>query len=733
MGDDSSASSTNSVTSEEPSEFVVANADKDDDLSTLVSTIATESRKSNKHNFPSLEPNSTYMKAVELKVINFNDNRSDAQIAVDKHERLLPLPDGSKWDFFDGGLDTIAKEKTVKLIPCDYFTTNSSISTLTCNSRATHLGLSKFDPQILAMARYEIEMDRTRAIDVGLNALEKLIVKLGEIYKIKTKNGGTCKNARSICEAFGKITADFQAEPFWQVYYGMFDRFKKPSWQSRLEQLILHVMGWQYDPSMLAIRGKTKCCCYRLSSECMNLLRKQLSSYGKRNCGMYLTIKRESDTINDKNRFAKRIPGTFSRDYVRKVRTKMNYCLYYYRLLLFLHYISLDVSQVRETPCGKNKESNKRKELMFTDQNNQENLKRMERKATAVSNKRIQQECKEGVNETTVVYQVDEDNSFLPLFDFENSDDQIRINDTSLIPVEIAPVRKHSEDSRMKQDSNESEILRLKKELDELRKLQSNQNNLLKVASKKKQEEERSRRIEDAKRKDGHRKNSKPQGKNREESSEIKQKKAPKNNCEPFQVKHKSTEEKRIVKNKREKCKQKGKGIEKKLKNVDGLPVIVWDIKEDDSRITSEYTPPNFIEDSNDAPTAIENHRKAAGTTGELLVTWKSACRLWSPIDCIYMDEENLTQKYMQEQNLTEENMGFKIKKKKKKCKDKEYEDDENLQTCLMNHDDYLNYEKEYRPAYCNYGSFFYGIHCCYGTCNKIFSGKKDSEGFDGK
>lgn len=260
-----------------------------------------------------------YLDAVTVKTVKVVDIRSEAQIAFDKHKRVFQIPIRNKppFDFFDDCDKAETKTRHVKYIPPDYFNANGAIRNEICQQRCTQLNLSAVDPRLLSMARREIEADRDKCLDHAVNRLEKLTVLLAEEYRIKLKSGGKCTNCKSICQAFGEIDTDKKAEVFWHVYYGMWDIFK--DWQGKLELYLLYIMDWSYDPEMMLMRGKTKCCCYRLASEAANLLRKQLNSYGKRNCSRQLTIKRPKHLITAENKYDKRAPNVFMPYYIKKV------------------------------------------------------------------------------------------------------------------------------------------------------------------------------------------------------------------------------------------------------------------------------------------------------------------------------------------------------------------------------------------------------------------------------
>jgi hypothetical protein len=268
-----------------------------------------------------------YQDAVQLKTFNLVDSRSDVEIACDKQSRKFSLPSGTLFDFFDDCGKKEGKTRTVKDIPPDYFEANAEISIEVCQQRCTHLNLPMSDSSVLDMAKEEIKTDRIKCFDKAINRLEILLIKLAEYYKIRVKGGGFGTNSKSLAEAFGNIDRESKAKVFWHVYYGVFGFYK--NWQSRLEACLLHLMGWRYDPSMMVIRGKRhKCCLYKLSSYAINVLRKQLNSYGERNCGYKLTIYRPTSMITPKTKYEKRPVNVFMPYFLVKV-SSFNMFLFY--------------------------------------------------------------------------------------------------------------------------------------------------------------------------------------------------------------------------------------------------------------------------------------------------------------------------------------------------------------------------------------------------------------------
>ena len=259
-----------------------------------------------------------YLDAVALKTVEVVDQRTETQISYEKHARIFQIPVNSKsFDFFDDCGKEEIKKRSLKDIPPDYFNAAGPISNETCQQRCTQLNLSTMDPLVISMARKEIEKDRAKCFDHAVNRLTKFTVMLAEIHRIRLKSGGKCTNCKSVCQAFGEIDSDKKAEVFWHVYYGMWDLFN--DWQGKLESYLLFIMNWRYDVDMMLLRGKTKCCCYRLASEAANVLRRQLNSYGKRNCSRQLTIKRPPHLITSANKFEKRPPNVFMPYFIKKV------------------------------------------------------------------------------------------------------------------------------------------------------------------------------------------------------------------------------------------------------------------------------------------------------------------------------------------------------------------------------------------------------------------------------
>jgi len=140
--------------------------------------------------------------------------------------------------------------------------------------------------------------------------LTNLLVAVARSYGIRCKKSQAFPvNAKQICNAFGKIGKTEEAEPFWHVYYGFFDRYRL--WQKLLEDAIMHQMGWQYDTDVLKLRGTIKNCCFRAASDAINFLRRQVSGIGRRNAGIIITIKRTKEMITNENRYQVRPRGKF--------------------------------------------------------------------------------------------------------------------------------------------------------------------------------------------------------------------------------------------------------------------------------------------------------------------------------------------------------------------------------------------------------------------------------------
>jgi hypothetical protein len=262
-----------------------------------------------------------FEEAVIAKTKTYKDNRNETKKTIERNQRTLLLPDNKVFDFFDVCQEK-EKVRSKKIIHPDHYNTKNegTVSDETVKNRCSFLNLSAIREQSLEQARNEIENDRDMALAFAITALSKLIAMIANAYKIKYNKGKrTPINAKHVCMAFKEIECTVEAaEPYWHIYYGFFDKYEL--WQSRLEEAILHEMDWKFDKNVMALRGKTKTCCFKTALEAINILRKQLCRYGEKHVGLVLTKKRNKKMINDKNRNQRRIKGVFYSYYVRFVQ-----------------------------------------------------------------------------------------------------------------------------------------------------------------------------------------------------------------------------------------------------------------------------------------------------------------------------------------------------------------------------------------------------------------------------
>jgi len=275
------------------------------------------------NDFVNLEYSQQYLDAINKSTIEIISDRTEDEYKYDKNERLLLLPNRGVFCFFSNSLKKETKKQRRLTIPCDFFETEGSIKEETCLQRAVHLGFSNPSIEILRMAKKEIAIARQKALDVLSNRVELLLVELAKIYLIKNKNGGYCRNAKQIATAFGDIKHEKEAENFWHVYYGSFDEM--PGWALKLEHYLMFALAWQYDPHMLAHRGKKKSCGYRMANFTLNLIRKQLNNIGKRNCNYQLTKWRPKGTISAENKYDRRKVNVYEPYYLIKVSNFLYY------------------------------------------------------------------------------------------------------------------------------------------------------------------------------------------------------------------------------------------------------------------------------------------------------------------------------------------------------------------------------------------------------------------------
>jgi hypothetical protein len=275
----------------------------------------TDEQKEDKEHVYSQE----YLDAVSTKTVLVFDNRSPSQVISDVELRQLHLPNGGGASDFFSQCKTLEEPKSYcKVIHPDHFNTKGSggIEDSFVVNRLMFLNIPIVSETLKKDAYEELKSDCNKCFNCAVRLLTNLLVAVSRCYNIKLGHSFPA-NAKQICDAFGEINNRAEGEPFWHVYYGYFDRYRL--WQKLLETAILHEMGWKYDDDAMKLRRNIKGIRFKVASDAINALRKQVSEHGGRNCGFTLTIKRNSSEISEENRFQRRTRAIFQSKFVKQV------------------------------------------------------------------------------------------------------------------------------------------------------------------------------------------------------------------------------------------------------------------------------------------------------------------------------------------------------------------------------------------------------------------------------
>jgi hypothetical protein len=637
-----------------------------------------------------------YREAILSKTVLVVDERSKTQVLEDKQQRILRLPNGVVFDFFDYCTKPETKKCYKKIIHPDYYNTKGSgkVKSEFVEKRLSHLNLTNINELIKKDAENELNLDRDKSIRFAKILLTHLVVSLAKSYEITI--GGTQNyptNTKEICDTYVAIkNIREDCQKYWHIYYGFLDSYHL--WQYKVEAAILHEFSWKYDDDVMKFRGAIRGIAFRIASDAINFLRIQINDHGKRHLGIVLTIQRASSMINDENRYEKRRPGVFLPWCARELTEE-------------------EKKELEEKYNSKKKKKTKKKK----------SLEKSTIEDTTEHNSTLSEESK--ITKNVVLVNVASKNVETQDNECEvSTSDEGTITEDSVVSETNNSKKRKSRNISEELERKEKRIRKLWSKVQELREREKIRVERDHENKNKLEESQRQKRLDEAKRKTI----SVTKGNVSKLNEQIN------NNDNDNDCGKKQSKNKNVSKSKKpNECPENNSDEDER--NLMINEHNIWDVEADPTKDCDEIKQPktNIKEidedrEYGDSIISIVNIRKKKDEPTELLCNFKYGDRWWAEYSNVFDDNKNLVYHYLESNNIDKIKFDIKLPEKKvrkhqPKKRRKDAETIIDMENCTIDHKNWRNYGEEYDPAYCKSPFHFFEVMCA--NCSIEFTNEK--------